>query len=138
MIKVQYDELGKLATQQAVQKLANSSFKTPQAFAVKHVTKAIRDGFFKMREEYQKEVHEKYCAKEETPAPGTKAQLLQIPFVPKEGKEEECKLALDNFGKRILTLEKKKLSAELLFEVNEWSPRELESLEFLVDEPAGS
>lgn len=136
MIKIAYDELGKMNTQQSVQKLANSSFKTPQAFAVKHITKAVRDGFFTMRDEYKKLVSDKYMEKEEMPAEGTKGAELKLPFVCKEGMEADCKQALDDFGKKEFQLKKKKISATLLFEVNEWTPRELEALEFLVDEPA--
>lgn len=136
MIKIPYDELGKMSTQQTIQKLANSSFKTPQAFAVKHITKAIREGFFKMRDEYKKDISDKYCEKEEAPPEGTKAAELKLPFTSKAGMETDCKQALDDFGKRIFTLNKKKLSSTILFEVNEWTPRELESLEFLVEEPA--
>lgn len=135
MIKVQYDELGKLATQQAVQKLANSTFKTPAAFMVKSLTKAIRDGFFKMREEYKKDIEEKFLEKDEA-ADGAKSQEMQLPFKCKAGMEGDCKGLLEAFGKREFTLDRKKLSAEMLFEVNEWSPRELEALEFLVEEPS--
>jgi hypothetical protein len=91
-----------------------------------------------MREEYTKSVHEKYCLKEEAPEAGTKGAELKLPFTAKEGTEADCKQALDDFGKSIFQLDRKKLSANILFEVNEWSPRELESLEFLVEEPTES
>lgn len=135
MIVTTYDELGKMQVQQAVQKLANSTFKTPQAFMVKHLTKAVRDGFFKMRDEYKTEIEEKFLEKDEK-ADKTKSEELKLPFTCKAGLEGDCKGLLDAFGKKEFKIDKKKISASLLFEVNEWSPRELEALEFLVDENA--
>lgn len=139
MIRIPYDELGKMTFQQSVQKLANSTFKSPKAFAVKHITKALREGFFKMREDYQKNIEEKYAVKTDgkvtNPAEGTKAAELQLPFAVKEGTEGDAKGALDTFGKTIFTIDKKKLTSEVLFEVNEWSPRELEALEPIIEEP---
>jgi len=138
MIKVPYDELGKMNTQRAVQKLANSSFKTPQAFAVKFLTKAAREGFFKMREEYEKDIVGKFAVKgkEQAVDAGTKSEEMKLPFTCQDGKEDEAKAALDSFGKKELVINKPKISAEVLFEINEWSPMELESLEFFVQDPA--
>lgn len=140
MIKTQYDHLGKLNTQQTIQKLANSTFKTPVAFQIKSITKAVRDGFFKMRDDYKKDIEEKYAAKNaegkfEPPAHGSKSEELQLPFNCQAGLEGDAKGAIEAFNKTEFKLDRKKIKAEVLFEVNEWSPRELEALEFLVEEP---
>lgn len=139
MIRIPYDELGKMNFQQTIQKLANSPLRDPVAFHIKHVTKGLRDGFFKMREEYQKNIEEKYAVKVDgkitPPEAGTKASELNLPFNVKEGQEGDAKGALDAFGKTVFTLDKKKIGHEMLFKCNEWSPRELEALEFIVDEP---
>ena len=140
MIKIPFDELGKMNFQQTVQKLANSQLKTPKAFAIKHLTKEVREGFFKMREMYMKEIQETYAVdgKDSPPAEGTKSMELKLPFNCKPGMEGDAKGALDAFGKRELVINRRKLEGALLFECNEWSPRELESLEFLVEEPSVS
>lgn len=143
MIKTTFEHLGRLATQQAVQKLANSTFKTPAAFRVKAITKSVRDGFFKMRDDYKTQIEEKFAVKNEKgqftpPDEGSKAAELGLPFKCKEGMEGDVKGALDTYNKTEFKLDQKKLSAEMLFEVNEWSPRELEALEFLVEEPTGA
>lgn len=139
MIKIAYDQLGLLNFQQSVQKLANSTFKTPAAFGVKTLTKAIREGFFKMREDYQREIESKYAVKEggkvQTPKEGSKAAELSLPFHCEDAQAGDVKGALETFNKTLFTTDKKKISAELLFEVNEWTPRELEALEFIVEEP---
>lgn len=137
MIKITYDELGKINLQQAVQKLANCPMRTPQAFAIKHITKALREGFFKMRDEYMKDVRDVFAVKgkEEAPEAGGKSAEMQLPFECQAGKEQEAKQALDAFGKRLLTISKNKISPETLFQCGEWSARELETLEFMVEEP---
>lgn len=140
MIKIPYDELGKLNFQQTIQKLANSTFKTPAAFQVKHMTKAIRDGFFKMRGDYQNDIEKKYAVKDagkvQEPKEGSKAAELALPFHCEDAQAGDAKGALEEFNKTILTIDKKKISAEILFSVNEWTPRELEALEFIVEEPS--
>ncbi len=137
MIKIPYEELGKQSFQQAVMKLANSTFKDPRAFAIKHFTKELREGFVQMRDTYKKDIEEKYLEKDEAKV-NTKGAELNLPFNCKEGLEADCKGSLDSFGKNYITVERKKISAALLFEVNEWTPRELEALELIIDEPQDS
>lgn len=138
MIRIPYDELGKMNFQQTVQKLANSPLKDPVAFQIKHMTKALREGFFKMRDEYKK-LEEKFAVKVEgkidAPKEGSKAAELALPFTVAEGQEADAKGALDAFGKTTLDIDRKKIPHEILFRCNEWTPRELEALEFIVDEP---
>ncbi len=139
MIRIPYDELGKLNFQQTVQKLANSPLKDPVAFQIKHMTKALREGFFAMREEYQKEIEDKFALKVEgkvdVAKDGSKAAELKLPFAVKEGTEGDVKGLLDTFSKKELKIDRKKIPHEVLFRCNEWTPRELEALEFIVDEP---
>ncbi len=142
MIRIPYDELGKLNIQQTVQKLANSQMKDPKAFQIKFMTKAMREGFFKMSDEYKKEIQEKFAKKNEKgqimdPTEG-KALELKLPFQCEDGVADQAKAALDEFNKRELKIDRKKIPFEILFEVNEWSPRELESLEHIVTEPGDS
>lgn len=139
MIRIPYNQLLLLNFQQTIQKLANSTFKTPKAFQVKAVTKGLRDGFFAAREEYKNEIESKYAllveGKVQEPVEGTKSKELELPFTAKLGTEGDAKGALEAYHKKELKLDQRKISAELLFEVNEWSPRELEALEFIVSEP---
>jgi hypothetical protein len=139
MIKIPYDTLGKLNFQQTAQKLANAPMKTPAAFAIKSITKSLREGFFKMRDEYKDEIESKFAVKENgkvlPPKEGSKAEEMKLPFACKEGAEGDVKGALDAFNKRELKIDRKKIAFELLFEVQEWSPRELEDLEPIITEP---
>jgi hypothetical protein len=138
MIRIAYDELGKMNFQQAVQKLANSQLRTPEAFLIKHLTKSMREGFFAMREAYVKEIQDKFAVtgKEGAPEAGGKSAEMKLPFECKPGMEEEAKRALDGFGKKELVVDKRKIKADVLFQCNEWSPRELEVLEPILEEPA--
>jgi len=137
MIKVPYNQLLSMQTSQAVQKLANAPFKSPkQAYMVKFITKSIREGYFKAKKELD-DLNEKYKASNDAPAEGTEAQKLGLPFALKEGiNAEEAKKAYDGFGERVCQIQKNKIKPDELFEVGEWTPRELEALEFLVDEEA--
>lgn len=135
MIKIPYDELGKSNFQQAVMKLANSPMRTPKAFGTMHLTRDVRNGFMKMRESYKSDIVGKFQEKEEAPAEGSESAKHGFPFTCKQGLELACKAALDGFGKNVLTIERKKIDGALLFEMNEWTPRELEALEFLITEP---
>lgn len=139
MIKIPYDELGKMSFQQTVQKLANSPLRDPVVFQIKHMTKALREGFFAMREDYQANVEGMYAEKEGgkivEPKEGTKAFELKLPFATKDEVAGDAKGALDAFGKKLFTLDRKKLDFEIVLKVNEWSPRELESLEPIINEP---
>ncbi len=112
--------------------------RTPKAFAIKHLTKEMREGFFAMREEYTKNISEKFAVKgkEGMAEPGTKSAELKLPFTAQDGKEADAKGALDAFGKKTLDIKRPKINFALLFECNEWTPHELEVLEFFVDEPA--
>ena len=132
MITIKYSELGKISTQKVIQKLTNSTFKTPKAFTISHITKTIRQGFFDMREEYVKDIESKYLNKDATDTTPTG----DLPFSCKAGMESDCKGALDAFGNKTLTINRKKIDGALLFECNDWTPQELEALEFLVEEPA--
>lgn len=141
MIKIPYDELGKQNFQMAVQKLANSQLRDPVVFRIKHVTKSVREGFLKMRDEYKK-LEEKYAEKNEgkivEPKEGSEARKCELPWHTPDEKAKQAKDDLDNFGKKLLTVNHKKIPFETLFKCNEWSPRELESLEPIVEEPGDS
>jgi hypothetical protein len=129
-----------MSFQEAMMKLANSEFRDIQGFRAKRVGKAIKDGFFKMREEYTKEIQNAFAQKGEDgqvlPPTSGKSLELKLPFQAIEGKEDEVKALLDGFGKRVLEVKEKKLKAETLFTVNSWTPRELEALEHVYEEPA--
>lgn len=141
MIQIKYEDLGKMGMQRSVQKLANSTFKDTAAFRAMYVTKALRDGFFKMREEY-KEIETKFAVKKDgkvdAPAEGSEAAKLELPFAVDTGKEAVVKAALDAFGKRTLDIKYKKIPAETIMACNEWSPLELEALEAIVEFPTES
>lgn len=139
MIKIPYDDLGKMHFQQTVQKLANSPLRDPVAFRIKFITKGLREGFFAMRKEYQDNIEAKYAVKEEgkvtEPKEGSKAAEFSLPFHCEDTKAGDAKGALDAFGKKEFTLNQKKIPHDVLFRCNEWTPRELEALEFIVEEP---
>lgn len=139
MIKILYSELGLLNFQQTVQKLANSQLRDPVAFQIKFVTKGLREGFFKMKEEYKKEIEAKYAVKNETgqvvEATVGKSLELNLPFQCNEEHVADAKGALDEFNKRTCQIDRKKIPFEIIFQCNEWSPRELEALEHIVTEP---
>lgn len=139
MIQVPYSLLAQMHFQQAVQKLANSPLKDPVAFQIKHMTKALRDGYFAMKEEYQKTIESKYAEKEAgkivPPKEGSKAAELELPFACEDAKTGDLKGALDAFYAQKLKVEKKKIPFEVMFRANEWTPRELETLEAIIEEP---
>lgn len=64
-----------------------------------------------------------------------KSLELELPCQVKDGEEEAAKAAFDSFGDRVLEIGGKKISPEVLFECNQWSPRELQALEPIVAEP---
>jgi hypothetical protein len=139
MIKIPYDELGKMNFQQAVQKLANSQCREPIVFRVKAVTKGLREGFFAMREDYQNNIEKLYALKEDgkiTEAKeGSKAAEFKLPFHAADEVAADAKSAVDAFGKKIFTLEQKKIPYETILKMSDWSARELEALEPIVEEP---
>lgn len=139
MIRIPYDELGKLNFQQTAQKLANSQLRDPIAFQIKFVTKALREGFFKMKDEYKKEIEAKYAQKNEAgqiiEATTGKAEEFSLPFQCTDEQAGDAKGMLDEFNKRFLQIDRKKIPFEVIFQCSEWSPRELEALEYIVTEP---
>lgn len=139
MIKIPYDKLGQMQFQQTVQKLANSLLRDPVAFQIKHITKGLRDGFFAMREEYQKDIEAKYAVKEDgkviPPKEKSKAEELGLPFHVEDAMTGDVKGALDAFNKKEFKMNRNKIPFEVIFKCNEWSPRELEALEYIVQEP---
>lgn len=138
MIKLKYDDFGRASFQQAVQKLKHSPMKTVQAFSIKHMVKDIEAGLKKLQFECSEEIFKKYAVggeKTVPPVAGGKSLELQLPFEATSGMEADAKQALDDFGNRTIELNRKKLNPGILFECNEWTPRELEALESIVDEP---
>lgn len=99
----------------------------------KHVAAAME----KMDNEYSKEIVPSFAVKGFDPDKDRfkvegKSRELELPFQCVEGKEEDAKKALSEFGKRFVQIDEKKLSGEVLFALDAWSPLELEVLEPIV------
>lgn len=137
MIKITHEQFGTGALQMAMQKLKNSPMKSPAAFRIVHVLKRYETKLKEFREILNKEVFEPFSVggiKEQTPPKG-KSKALDLPFQVIEGKEEAAKNFLEEFGKKVIEIDCKKIPFNVLFEVAEWSPRELEVLEPFVEQP---
>lgn len=135
MIKMSYEKLSNVNFQQAVQKLLNKPMKTPSAFQILHIGKALQAKNDEMRHKFSSEIVEKYSNKDHKPVEGevSKSMKMEIPFEAVQGKEEEAVKAIEDFGKTIFEIPIKKISSETLFSVGEWSPVELQFLEPLVE-----
>ena len=109
--------------------------KTPEAFKVMHIGKAMQAENLKMRELFRTKIMAEYAQGGEAGSdPQGESIKLKLPFNALVGKEVEAEEAIKNFGKREFTIPFKKITAEFLFSVGEWSPVELQSLEPLVAE----
>lgn len=138
MIKIYYKKLGALATQNALDKLGDSPMRTPEAFRIKNIVKAAQAGVKKLQDELHGEILPTFSAAtgRVQQKPQGKSLELGLPFNVKDGKEEEAKKVLADFGERFIEIKSKKIDFKLLFEVNEWTPSELEALEDVIEEPA--
>jgi hypothetical protein len=113
--------------------------RSPAAFGIKGLVKQIDAGLLKFQDQ-AKELFQVFAVtgkapEPSEPAPTGKSLELKLPCQVKDGKEEEAHKAFEAFGERKLELKGRKISAELLFESASWSPRELEALEPIVEEP---
>lgn len=139
MITIRYKDLGAAGFQHTIHKLRQTPMRSPAAFGIKNLVKQIDAGLLKFQEQ-AKELFQVYSVtgkapEPNEPAPTGKSFELQLPCQVHDGKEEEAAKAFEDFGERRFELKGKKLSAELLFESAAWSPRELEALEPIVEEP---
>lgn len=139
LITIRYKDLGAAGFQHTIHKLRQTPMRSPAAFGIKGLIKQIEQGLLKFQEQ-AKELFQEYAVtgkapEPNEPAPTGKSFELKLPCQVKDGKEEEAKKAFDAFGERPLELKGRKLSPELLFESNSWSPRELEALEPILEEP---
>lgn len=136
MIKMSYEQLSSMNFQRAIQKLMNTPMKSPEAFKIKHIGKALQKHQTEMTEKFRKQILSQYAkGGEESKEPVSEvAQKAGIPFEPLEGKLEEAKSAIENFGKQEFTVPHNKITGQYLISCAEWSPVELQFLEPVVSE----
>ncbi len=139
MITIRYKDLGAAGFQHTIHKLRQTPMRSPAAFGIKGLVKQIDAGLLKFQDQ-AKELFQVFAVTGKAPEPGEPAPTgksfeLKLPCQVKDGKEEEANKAFEAFGERKLELKGRKISAELLFESASWSPRELEALEPIVEEP---
>lgn len=124
--------------QMAMQKLMNRPMKTPEAFRVMHIGKAMQGELLKMRELFKTSVMAPYSkGGTEGSTPTGKSLELSLPFDALEGKEKDAEIAVKSFGKREFSIPQRKISSDFLFSAGEWTPVELQFLEPLVTELTG-
>lgn len=133
MIKMRYEELSKMDFLQAAQKLAQLPLKSPKAFRVKHIVKALEENRKKMSEAFKRDIQDKY-ATAGGEAPQGESLTLGLPFNALIGLEKECKEELEKFGKREAVIDQPKLDGETIFEMGSWSAMELVALEPIVSD----
>lgn len=136
MIKMSYEQLSSMNFQRAMSKLMNTPMKSPEAFKIKHIGKALQKNQTEMTEKFKKEIIAVFAkGGEETKEPVSEvAQKAGIPFEPLEGKLEATKEAIEQFGKREFTIPQNKITAQYLISCAEWTPVELQFLEPVVSE----
>lgn len=130
MIKMSYEQLSNTQFQMAMQKLMNRPMKTPEAFRVMHIGKALQAQNEVMRTQFKTDIMGSYSkggVTGELPT-GLSAQL-NLPFDALEGKENDAHEAVKGFGKREFTLSFAPITSEFLFSVGEWTPVELQALQ---------
>jgi len=132
-----YEQLSNTNLQMAMQKLMNRPMQNPEAFKVMHIGKAMQKEMEKMRELFKSSIMAEYSQGGEAGAIPTGDSLkLNLPFNALVGKEAEAEKAVKDFGKREFTIPFKKITAQFLFSVGEWSPVELQFLDPVVAELA--
>lgn len=139
MIQIRYKDLGTPGFQHSLHKLRQSPMRTPAAFAIKHIIKALDKALLDFQKEAEDNLFGKFAISGKTPGQGEevtgKSKELELPCQVKDGMEDEAKAAFEAFGEKRLEIGGKKIPPEVLFECNAWSPRELEALEPIVAEP---
>lgn len=111
-------------------KLCSRPMKTPEAFKLKHLFTHFEKERENMHSAFRKDILSKYSKNGEAGAPPQgKSRELNLPFETIEGKEEEAKKVIEDFGKRECVLPVKKITGEFLLSLGEWSPIELAALE---------
>lgn len=130
MIEMHYEELSNTRFLHAVQKLASIPMKSPKVMSIMHITKHLQKHQDAMREAFQKDIVQRFAINGSAVEMPTGLSLeLKLPFNAIAGKEQECKEAIDQFGKRKFTIPFKKLTVEDLISFGEWSAAELSLLE---------
>ena len=131
MIKMRYSELSKVSFLQALGKLANVPMRDPKAFRIKHIITGIQKHKDAMGDAFKKDIMAVFASggvDSKDPPAGRSAEL-GLPFLALEGKEDAAKAALEDFGKREVTVDQPKLSGDFIISVAEWSVAELSALE---------
>lgn len=128
-----YEQLSSTHLQMAMQKLMNRPMKSPEAFKVMYIGKAMQAENEKMRSLFKSKILGEFSKGGEAGTEPTGLSLkLNLPFDALEGKEEEAKQAIEAFGKREFTIPYGKISLDFLFSAGEWTPVELQFLEPLL------
>lgn len=128
MIQLSYGQLAQPQFRQAVRKLSQLTLKSPEDFRIKHILKAMTDFNKRMAEAFEK-IKSTYGEEKGSKPPSGKSMDFELPFLAVEGKEEECRKAIEALEHEKLEIPGKPLRESHITSLGDFTAAELIALE---------